>query len=85
MDPDGILKAWITKVLTKSARSTAIAIASIYSLTTDLLFFMLLNIPSLYLAKISLVYKKIYIFYLQTLIGELLEEAVNFIADNKEL
>ncbi len=38
MDPEGILKAWTTKVRIKSAKRIAIQIASKYSLNTDLCF-----------------------------------------------
>jgi hypothetical protein len=37
IDPEGILKAWTTKVLIKRASSKAIRIASIYSRRVDLL------------------------------------------------
>jgi hypothetical protein len=38
MEPEGILKAWTTKVLIKSARSKAMIIASAYSRRVDLRF-----------------------------------------------
>lgn len=38
IDPEGILKAWTTKVLIKSAKRIATQIASKYSLKTDLFF-----------------------------------------------
>jgi len=38
IEPEGILKAWTTKVLIKRASSKAIRIASIYSRMVDLGF-----------------------------------------------
>jgi hypothetical protein len=38
IDPEGILNAWTTKVLIKSANRIATQIASKYSLKTDLFF-----------------------------------------------
>ena len=36
MDPEGILKAWMTKVRIKNARTKAIMMASVYSRRVDL-------------------------------------------------
>ena len=49
MEPDGILKAWITKVRMKRARTRAITIASTYSRKADLVvvlgIFVTLTVP----------------------------------------